>query len=123
SGAIITSRGWLAGLPGARQILLDALSESESVDLLAGVIGPNRVAAEPQATRVLASYSGRLPLAIRLVGGRLATRPSWPIQHFVDLLQDEERRLDSLGSDETGVRASIASSVQFLETSERGLDR
>ncbi|TDO63929.1 transcriptional regulator with XRE-family HTH domain [Kribbella sp. VKM Ac-2571] len=123
SGAIITSRGSLAGLPGARQILLDALSESESVDLLAGVIGPNRVAAEPEATRVLASYSGRLPLAIRLVGGRLATRPSWPIQHFVDLLQDEERRLDSLGSDETGVRASIASSVHFLETSERGLDR
>jgi transcriptional regulator with XRE-family HTH domain/tetratricopeptide (TPR) repeat protein len=123
SGAIITSRGSLAGLPGARQILLDALSESESVDLLAGVIGPNRVAAEPEATQVLASYSGRLPLAIRLVGGRLATRPSWPIQHFVDLLQDEERRLDSLGSDETGVRASIASSVHFLETSERGLDR
>ncbi len=123
SGAIITSRGSLANLPGARQILLDALSESESVDLLAGVIGPNRVAAEPEATRVLASYSGRLPLAIRLVGGRLATRPSWPIQHFVDLLQDEERRLDSLGSDETGVRASIASSVRFLETSDRGLDR
>ncbi|MGW6200285.1 helix-turn-helix domain-containing protein [Kribbella sp. NPDC055110] len=123
SGAIITSRGSLASLPGARQILLDALSESESVDLLAGVIGPTRVAAEPEATRVLASYSGRLPLAIRLVGGRLATRPSWPIQHFVDLLQDEERRLDSLGSDETGVRASIASSVHFLETSDRGLDQ
>ncbi|TDW19552.1 XRE family transcriptional regulator [Kribbella kalugense] len=123
SGAIITSRGSLANLPGARQILLDALSESESVDLLAGVIGPSRVAAEPDATRVLASYSGRLPLAIRLVGGRLATRPTWPIQHFVDLLQDQERRLDGLGSDETGVRASIASSVQFLETSDRDLDR
>ncbi len=123
SGAIITSRGSLANLPGARQILLDALSESESVDLLAGVIGQDRVASEPEATKVLAAYSGRLPLAIRLVGGRLATRPSWPIQHFVDLLQDEERRLDSLGSDETGVRASIASSVRFLETSDRDLDR
>jgi transcriptional regulator with XRE-family HTH domain/tetratricopeptide (TPR) repeat protein len=123
SAAIITSRGSLANLPGARQIMLDALSESESVDLLAGVIGPSRVAAEPDATRILASYSGRLPLAIRLVGGRLATRPTWPIQHFVDVLQDEERRLDSLGSDETGVRASIASSVQFLATSDRDLDR
>ncbi|WP_410784808.1 helix-turn-helix domain-containing protein [Kribbella sp. C-35] len=123
SGAIITSRGSLANLPGARQILLDALSESESVDLLAGVIGQDRVASEPEATKVLAAYAGRLPLAIRLVGGRLVTRPSWPIQHFVDLLQDEERRLDSLGSDETGVRASIASSVRFLETSDRDLDR
>lgn len=123
SSAIITSRGSLANLHGARQILLDALSESESVDLLAGVIGQDRVAAEPDATRVLATYSGRLPLAIRLVGGRLATRPTWPIQHFVELLQDEERRLDSLGSDEMGVRASISTSVRFLETSDQDLDR
>ncbi|WUJ71807.1 helix-turn-helix domain-containing protein [Kribbella soli] len=123
AAAIITSRGSLVNLPGARQILLDALSESESVELLAGVIGPTRVASEPDATRILSEYSGRLPLAIRLVGGRLAARPTWPIQHFVDLLQDEERRLDSLGSDETGVRASIASSVRFLETSDRELDR
>jgi len=58
-----------------------------------------------------------------LIGGRLAARPSWPIQHLVDLLQDENRRLDSLGSDETGVRANIASSFEFLETSDRPLDR
>ena len=123
SAAIVTSRGSLANLPGARQIRLDALSESESVNLLAGVVGPERVATEPAAAKVLAACSGRLPLAVRLIGGRLATRPTWPIQHFVDLLQDEERLLDSLGSDETGVRASIASSVRFLEASERELDR
>ncbi|MFI5696979.1 ATP-binding protein [Kribbella sp. NPDC051586] len=123
SAVIITSRGSLVNLPGARQILLDALSESESVDLLAGVIGQDRVTAEPDAAKIVASYSGRLPLAIRLIGGRLAARPTWPIQHFVDLLEDEERRLDSLGSDETGVRASIASSVRFLEDSDRDVDR
>ncbi|WP_432879827.1 ATP-binding protein [Kribbella sp. CA-245084] len=123
SSAIITSRGSLAMLPGARQIHLDALSESESVELLTGVIGQTRVAAEPEAARDLAAISGRLPLAVRLIGGRLASRPSWPIQHLVAMLQDEERRLDSFGSDETGVRASIASSVDFLDASERPLDR
>lgn len=123
AAAIITSRGSLVNLPGARQIRLDALSESEAVELISGVIGEDRVAAEPDATETLAKYSGRLPLAIRLIGGRLATRPTWPIRHFVDLLEDEERRLDSLGSDESGVRASIASSVHFLETSDRDLDR
>ncbi|MEU8224852.1 helix-turn-helix domain-containing protein [Kribbella sp. NPDC048915] len=123
SSAIITSRGSMLDLPGARQILLDALSEAESIDLLAGLIGQARVDAEPEASRFLATYSGRLPLAIRLIGGRLAIRPSWPIQHFVDLMQDEERRLDSLGSDETGVRARIASSVRFLEESDQDLDR
>jgi tetratricopeptide (TPR) repeat protein len=123
SAAIITSRGSLATLPGARQIRLDALSASESVELLTGVIGQSRVAAEPDAAEILASFTGRLPLAVRLIGGRLAARPAWPIQHLVNLLHDEKRRLDSLGSDDSGVRSSIASSVRFLESSDRELDR
>jgi tetratricopeptide (TPR) repeat protein/transcriptional regulator with XRE-family HTH domain len=123
SAAIVTSRGSLATLPGARQIRLDVLSESESVELLTTVIGPARVAEEPGVAGILASFTGRLPLAVRVIGGRLAARPSWPIQHLVDLLRDEERRLDSLDADETGVRTSIASSVRFLETSDRELDR
>ena len=123
SAAIITSRGSLATLAGARQIRLDTLSASESVELLTGVIGQSRVAAEPDAAEILASFTGRLPLAVRLIGGRLAARPSWPIQHLVDLLHDEGRRLDSLGSDDSGVRSNIASSVRFLESSDRELDR
>lgn len=122
SAAIVTSRGSMANLPGARQIRLDALSESESVALLTGVIGQSRVDAEPGAAESLARFAGRLPLAVRLIGGRLAARPTWPIRHLVELLHDEERRLDTLGSDETGVRASIASSVRFLEFSDRELD-
>lgn len=122
SAAIVTSRGSMATLPGARQIRLDALSEIEAVALLTGVIGQARVAAEPGAAESLARFAGRLPLAVRLIGGRLAARPTWPIRHLVDLLHDEERRLDTLGSDETGVRASIASSVRFLEFSDRDLD-
>jgi tetratricopeptide (TPR) repeat protein/transcriptional regulator with XRE-family HTH domain len=123
SAVILTSRGSLATLPGSRQVRLDALSETESVELLSGVVGADRVVAEAEAAESLTRLTGRLPLAVRLIGARLAARPSWPIQHLVDLLQDEGRRLDGLGSDETGVRASIASSVQFLETSDRGLDR
>ena len=123
SAVIITSRGSMAALPGARQVRLDALSDTESVELLSGVVGADRVVAEAEAADSLTLLTGRLPLAVRLIGARLAARPTWPIQHLVDLLQDEGRRLDGLGSDETGVRASIASSVQFLETSDRGLDR
>jgi tetratricopeptide (TPR) repeat protein/transcriptional regulator with XRE-family HTH domain len=123
SAAIITSRGSMAALPGARLIRLDALSETESVDLLSGVVGQDRVAAEPEAAESLTRFAGRLPLAVRLIGARLAARPAWPVRHLVDLLQDEGRRLDGLGSDETGVRASIASSVRFLESSDRDLDR
>lgn len=122
SAAIITSRDSMGALPGAQQIQLGALSETESVELLSGVIGQDRVAAEPDATERLALFTGRLPLAVRLIGARLAARPAWPIQHLVDLL-DEGWTLDGLGPDETGVRASIDSSVRFLESSDRDLDR
>ncbi|GAA1664035.1 XRE family transcriptional regulator [Kribbella yunnanensis] len=123
SAAIITSRGSLTNLPGARQVRLDGLSQSESVDLLSGIVGHARIAAEPAAADALASLAGRLPLAVRLIGARLAARPSWTIQHLVDLLADEDHKLDTLGSDETGVRANITSSVEFLRTSDRPLDR
>ncbi|TDD21366.1 helix-turn-helix domain-containing protein [Kribbella turkmenica] len=123
SAAIITSRESMATLPGARQMRLDALSGSEAVEMLSGVVGAERIGAEPDAADSLTLLTGRLPLAVRLTGARLAARPTWPIRYLVDLLQDEGRRLDGLGSDETGVRASIASSVHFLETSNRGLDR
>ena len=123
SAAIITSRGSLTTLPGSRQIRLDGLSETESVELLASVVGPERLATEPDAAENLTRSAGRLPLAIRLVGARLAARPNWPLRHVVDQLQNERRRLDGFGSDESGVRASIASSVRFLEGSERDLDR
>lgn len=123
SAAIITSRGSLTTLPGSKQIRLDGLSETESVELLSGVVGPERLESEPDAAEDLTRSAGRLPLAIRLVGARLAARPNWPLRHVVDQLQDEHRRLDGFGSDESGVRASIASSVRFLESSKRDLDR
>ncbi|WP_405061051.1 NB-ARC domain-containing protein [Kribbella sp. NBC_01505] len=123
SAAIITSRGSLTNLAGARQIRLEVLSQSESVELLSGVVGNARITAEPAAAEALASFTDRLPLAVRLIGGRLAARPNWPVQHLVDLLANEDRKLDTLGSDESGVRANIAGSVEFLRTSDRALDR
>jgi transcriptional regulator with XRE-family HTH domain/tetratricopeptide (TPR) repeat protein len=122
SAVIVTSRRALTTLPGFRQISLSPLSDADSVELLARIAGATRVAAEGDAARSIAELTGRLPLAVRLIGARLAARPTWPIEHMVGQLQDEHRRLDEFGTGESGVRANIAGSVEFLAGSDQDLD-
>ncbi|MGW2400701.1 AfsR/SARP family transcriptional regulator [Kitasatospora sp. NPDC001664] len=69
---LVTSRSRSLRPPGARQFELEPLTAGESVELLAAVAGPERVAADPRASRELAELCGRLPLAVRIAGGRLA---------------------------------------------------
>ncbi|MEU4394498.1 helix-turn-helix domain-containing protein [Kribbella sp. NPDC023855] len=123
SAVITTSRRALTTLPGCRQIALTPLSEADSVELLATIAGRERIAAESSAARSIAQLTGRLPLAVRLIGARLAARPTWPIEHMVDQLRDEHRRLDEFGTGESGVRASIAGSVESLASSNQEVDR
>lgn len=123
SAVIATSRRALTTLPGFRQIALTPLSEADSVELLATIAGRDRVAAESAAARSIAELTGRLPLAVRLIGARLAARPTWPIDHMVSQLRDEHRRLDEFGTGESGVRANIAGSAEFLANSNQKLDR
>jgi transcriptional regulator with XRE-family HTH domain/tetratricopeptide (TPR) repeat protein len=123
SAVLVTSRRALMTLPGFQQINLAPLSESDSVELLSRVAGGMRVAAESTAARMIAQLTGRLPLAVRLIGARLAARPTWPVEHMVEQLRDEHHRLDELGTGESGVRANIAGSVEFLAASKDELDR
>jgi transcriptional regulator with XRE-family HTH domain len=110
SAAIVTSRAALPDLPQAHQVLLDVLPEADALRLLAAEIGAERVAAEPAAARAVARLCGYLPLALHLVGARLATRPRWPVAHLAHRLGDESRRLD-----ETGVRSSFALAFGALD--------
>ncbi|WBQ07208.1 ATP-binding protein [Kribbella sp. CA-293567] len=123
SAVIATSRRALTTLPGFRQVALNALSEADSIDLLAGIAGRDRTASESSAAHSIAELTGRLPLALRLIGARLAARPTWPLTHMVNQLRDEHRRLDEFGTGESGVRANIAGSLEFLAGSNQQLDR
>jgi tetratricopeptide (TPR) repeat protein/transcriptional regulator with XRE-family HTH domain len=123
SAAIITSRRALTTLPQVEQVRLDVLTECEAVQLLAATAGPSRVEAEPEAATAVVRLCGRLPLAIHLVGARLAARPHWPVAHLARRLADEHRRLDEVDGDDVGVRASFAVSIDQLTTSQDPRDR
>ncbi len=111
---IVTSRGMLTGLSGAAQLNLDVLAASDARDLFDAIVGPSRTVAEPEATAaVLASCVG-LPLAIRIAGIRLASRPAWTIAHLAARLTDERLRLAELATGDLAVRASFAVSYHAL---------
>ncbi|WP_432931745.1 BTAD domain-containing putative transcriptional regulator [Microbispora sp. CA-135349] len=97
-GVLITSRNRLGGLSGVRRTDLDVLEPAEAVELLARIVGTERVAAEEAVARVIVDLCGRLPLAIRIAGARLATRQRWPLRLLADRLTDEPRSIDALGA-------------------------
>ncbi len=113
---LVTSRALLTDLAGAHHVSLDVLSDEDAAELFAQIVGRSRADAEPQATAdVLAACAG-LPLAIRIAGARLASRPQWTIRHMSDRLADERGRLGELTTGDLAVRASFQLSYDNLET-------
>jgi tetratricopeptide (TPR) repeat protein/DNA-binding XRE family transcriptional regulator len=113
-GVLATSRAPLVGLEGARLLDLEVLPPEQAVELLGRIAGAARVAAEPQAATAIVGYCGRLPLAVRIAGAKLAGRPHWPLERLAGLLADERSRLDHLAVGDLEVRASVALSYRAL---------
>ncbi|MET7424837.1 BTAD domain-containing putative transcriptional regulator [Dactylosporangium sp. NPDC005555] len=127
AAVIVTSRQRLTALPGAVHVSLDVLPPGPSVDLLAAVVGSVRTgddearagrdetrAGHDEALTELAALCGGLPLALRIAGARLASRPHWKPSRLIGRMRDETRRLDELEHGALGVRASIAVSYSGL---------
>ncbi|SEH03450.1 DNA-binding transcriptional activator of the SARP family [Nonomuraea solani] len=118
---LVTSRSHLAGLPGARLVELSVLDSAQAVELLARIVSGDRVTPEPEAARELARLCGHLPLALRIAGARLVTRPDWPLSELAGRLTDERRRLDELAYSDLEVRAGLSVSLGRLSARARRL--
>ena len=120
---LVTSRMSLEELPGARLLPLDVITAEDAVELLARLAGPRRVAADPAAAAGLADACGDLPLALQIVGARLAARPQWPLSAMLTRLNREHNRLRELEAGNMSVRASIAPSYDALPERSRRVFR
>ncbi|WP_285591255.1 AfsR/SARP family transcriptional regulator [Herbidospora sp. NBRC 101105] len=118
-GVLITSRNRLGGLSGVSRTDLDVLDADEALELLERIVGAERVAAEEPVAREIAELCGRLPLALRIAGARLATRQRWPLRLLADRLADERRRLDELAIADLEVRAGFELSYRALDPGAR----
>ncbi|WP_170223218.1 AfsR/SARP family transcriptional regulator [Nonomuraea turkmeniaca] len=119
---VITSRDPLATLDNAHHLHLGRLDDSDAAELLARVVGPDRVGAEPEAAEEIVRLCGGFPLALRIAGARLAAHPDSALSDLAVRLADATRRLDTLEYADLAVRAGIAVSHQHLreEAADRG---
>jgi transcriptional regulator with XRE-family HTH domain len=106
---IVTSR---RGLGAATRIRLGGLTDQAAVDLLASIIGRPRVEADQETAQELVRLCGTSPLAVRIAGNRLASRPRWPLRHLVE--QIEERCLAALTAGDLDVRGAFEVSLADL---------
>ncbi|WP_326798284.1 tetratricopeptide repeat protein [Streptomyces sp. NBC_01808] len=117
---LVTSRSDLRGLTAshaAHPVPLDVLRPGEANDLLAGILGERRVAAEPAAAARLAELCARLPLALRIGAANLAARPGRSLEAYADELADDGRlaKLSISGDREAAVRTAFDHSYAALE--------
>ncbi|SMC64404.1 AfsR/SARP family transcriptional regulator [Kibdelosporangium aridum] len=111
---VVTSRTQLTDLPGAKHIDLDVFRPQEAHRLFTAIVGRDRVAAEPGDAKAIVRSCGYLPLAIRISGGKLAGRASWPLRVLRQRLANESKRLSELRVGELDVRASFGLSLRSL---------
>lgn len=97
SMTVVTSRRGMAGLEAVHRLQLRVLPPGEAVALLRRIVGAERIAAEPDAPlRGLVEACGGLPLALRIAGNRLLTRPDWTVAYLLRELTDPDRRMELL---------------------------
>ncbi|MEV7445688.1 helix-turn-helix domain-containing protein [Streptomyces sp. NPDC091204] len=121
---VVTSRHRLDGLivtDAARPLAVGVLPSEDATALLAQVLGPDRVAAEPGAAQQLGELCGGLPLALRVVAARLAGRPDRSLNAMAVELADETRRLGLLELEDIGVRAALRLTLRQLPEHARAL--
>lgn len=113
SQLVVTSRRRLSALAAhhaVQAVHLEPLSPHATWELLARIVGPERLR-EPGAPRVV-QWCGGWPLAIRLAGTKLAARPWQAMASFANELDE----LTDLVLDDDGrsVRAALASAHRAL---------
>jgi DNA-binding SARP family transcriptional activator len=119
SAVLVTSRRRLVALEGAAHLDLTVPDEEEALELLRRVAGKERTGAEPERAAEIVSLCGRLPLAVRIAGARLAARPHWVPGRLAARLRDERLRLNELRAGDLELRTSLELGYADLDPQER----
>ncbi|HEV2344617.1 MAG TPA: BTAD domain-containing putative transcriptional regulator [Actinocrinis sp.] len=101
---VVTSRRRLSRLVhehGAHRLGIGVLERQESLELLRGLLGAERLDAEPDAVEQLCRLCGDLPLALRIAAANLAGQPRIALSAAVDALSADDR-LSTTAVDEEG---------------------
>ncbi|WP_260189510.1 AfsR/SARP family transcriptional regulator [Actinophytocola gossypii] len=128
SMVVVTGRDQLSGLVathGAHQLTLTVLSPDDALELLARVLGAERVLAEPEPAAEFAKLCVYLPLALRIAAANLADHPWLGIEDHVLELRDGNllAALAVQGDEQTAVRTAFDLSYAALPDAARRVFR
>lgn len=112
---LVTCRARLSELPTDRRVDLEEFESGEALELLARVAGAGRVAAERDAALDVVRLCGGLPLAVRIVGDRLAARPDRSVASLASALSDERGRLAELSFGPLSVEETLRCGFDRLD--------
>ncbi|MFI5776826.1 AfsR/SARP family transcriptional regulator [Nocardia sp. NPDC051570] len=115
AAVLVTSRSSLAELFGARLVPLDVLTQDEAWILLERMVSTHRVWAEPDAAGEILRACGHLPVSLRIIGARLASRPTWRLASVAERLADERGRLAELAVGNTTVESVFREGYRQLD--------
>ncbi|MDH6136683.1 tetratricopeptide (TPR) repeat protein/transcriptional regulator with XRE-family HTH domain [Kitasatospora sp. MAA4] len=111
---LVTSRRRMPALDGAVSVPLDVLSHDEAVELFARIVGPDRVAGHASTVDEIVVLCGRLPLALRIAGARLAHHPAWTPVELLQRIRRPQKLLTELSHHDQGVAAAFVDSYHAL---------
>ncbi|MBV7698579.1 BTAD domain-containing putative transcriptional regulator [Streptomyces sp. TRM70350] len=116
---LVTGRTALPTIAGAHTVALDPLEDGPALQLLAAAAGPDRMAAAPGAAGVIVEHCAGLPLALRIVGTRIAARPHYAPDRLARRLADPDTRLRELHSGDLDVHGALLPSWRGLPPAAR----
>ncbi|NEY35382.1 tetratricopeptide repeat protein [Streptomyces sp. PRKS01-65] len=95
---LVTSRRALAegNITPRRKLEVELPDEDEALKVLGHYAGQDRLDEDPAAALDILRFCGRLPLALRIIGGKLASRPDLTLRRMCARLADERERLREL---------------------------
>jgi len=124
STVLVTSRRTLAGLEHSRRMQLGPFSDGQAQEMLrAAIEAGGAQVCDLQGLRSVARLCGNYPLALRIAGNRVLSRPAWGLAATADELADEERRLECLTAGDLQIMAAFSSCYGRLEPMTRLLFR
>jgi len=117
---VVTSRHRLDGLvaaDGAGRVAVAPLVPEEATELLAAVLGADRIERDATSAAELARLCAYVPLALRVAAANVAARPTLSLRDYVGELRGDRLSELHIADDTLAVRAAFALSHQRLSAS------
>ncbi|MEW1780474.1 tetratricopeptide repeat protein [Streptomyces sp. NPDC086777] len=113
---LVTSRKALSAgnITRRHRVKVQLPDEDQALEVLSAHAGRERVIADPAAALEIVQFCGRLPLALRIVGGKIAMREDLTLRQMRARLEDERARLHELVYEDLSLQACLSLTYRDL---------